>query len=105
MAFSQVASNSDYFTGLAVVNPGAAPARASLEVFDSAGKALAVKSVLIPAGGRIAGLIGQVFPDLAGLSIQSGYVRVTSVYALTGMVLLGANDLSTLAAVPLQVLQ
>jgi hypothetical protein len=105
MAFSQVASNADYFTGLAVVNPGTVPARAEIQVFDASGKAIASRMFLIPARGRIAGLIGQVFPDLAGLNINAGYMRVNSVYALTGMVLMGASDLSTLAAVPPQPLQ
>jgi hypothetical protein len=105
MAFSQIASNTDYFTGVAIVNPAAAPAITVLQVFDANGTALASRSVLIPARGRIAGLIGQLFPDLAGLSLATGYVRVDSMNALAGMILLGANDLATLAAVPLQPLQ
>ncbi len=102
MIFSQVASNDTYFTGLALLNPGAETAHASIEIYDQLGKLLASKVEQIAAGQRVSRLITEYFPDLNGASQSSGYIRVVSDKDLAGFALFGTRDLTALSAVPPQ---
>jgi len=103
--FSQVVSNSTYFTGLALLNPNLFDAEVQVEVFGSDGVILASKILSIPPGHRISGLITQYFPSLVGQVINTGYIKVTSDRGVASFALFGTNNLSVLSAVPAQVLQ
>jgi hypothetical protein len=98
--FSQLASDSEYFTGLAVLNPGDVDASFVLDVFNKEGSMLASKTVQIAARSRISLLLTQYFPSLP--SVRSGYFRITSSRGLLSFALFGTNSLSALSAVPPQ---
>jgi len=100
MLFCQVASDSTYFTGLALVNPGNATATVTIDVFDSDGNKVAAKSELIKASGRRSQALTQFFPELVARQQSSGYIRVTSDRPLTGFALFGTHNLSVLSAIP-----
>jgi hypothetical protein len=103
MVFSQVASNSTYFTGLALLNPGATDANVKIEVFSSAGVLLATKQEVIVARQRKSKILTEYFPALAAQEIGSGYIRINSDRGLAGFALFGTANLSVLSAVPPQI--
>jgi hypothetical protein len=104
LVFSQVASNQTYFTGVALLNSGAADANAVVEVTDSFGLRVASKLERIPAGQRISRLLTQFFPSLEGANRTSGFIRVLADASIASFALFGTNNLSVLSAVPPQVL-
>jgi hypothetical protein len=95
--FSQVASNRTYFTGIALLNPGAADASATIEVLDGNGTVIRSRTQSVRAGRRIAQLLTQYFPDLVGVDISVGYVRVTLDRGVAGFALFGTNNLTDLS--------
>jgi hypothetical protein len=100
---SQVASDSTYYTGLALLNPGDDEARAVIQVFDAAGNVIASKIETIPAKGRRSKLLTELFPELAGVEIGSGYITMTVSRNVATFGLFGQRDQSVLSAVPSQV--
>jgi hypothetical protein len=102
MIFSQVASDSTYFTGIAVLNFGQAAATVGLDVLERSGRLIASASETIPPGRRRSQLLTQYFPGLAEQQIGSGYIRITADRGVAGFALFGTHDLSVLAAVPPQ---
>jgi hypothetical protein len=102
MVFSQVASNSVYFTGVAILNPNDEQANAIIQVFDKNGEVIASKLEIIAPKGRKSMLLTEYFPQLTAADLASGYIEVSSIRALAGFALFGANDLSVLSAVPPQ---
>jgi len=98
--YSQVASNTSYFTGIAVMNPGADASTARIEVFTREGFLMALGDFGIPARGRISGLLTQFFPTLLGQNISSGYIKVTADRPVAGFVVFGTRDLGVLSAIP-----
>ena len=102
--FSQVASNATWFTGVAVLNPDYSAANATVYLLDKTGSVMRAKTLVIPARSRISKLLTQpeLFPDIVGVNISSGYIRVTSDKGLAAFALFGPNDLSALTAVPPQ---
>ncbi len=100
--FSQVASNETYFTGLALLNPGAADAVVTLDLYRSDGTREASVTETLPAKRRMSRLVTEFFPSLAGQSRSSGYIRVTSSQGLASFALFGTHDLSVLSAIPAQ---
>jgi hypothetical protein len=102
MIFGQVASNGTFFTGLALFNPGDEPADAVIQVFDSNGAVVASKAHTIGPKSRSVGLLTELFPELSGRDLSSGYVNVSSFRGLAGFALFGTRDLTVLSAVPAQ---
>jgi hypothetical protein len=102
--FSQLASNETYYTGVALLNSGAASANAVIDVYDSAGIRLSSKLETVPPGQRTSRVLTQYFPALVGQNRSSGYVRVTADRGIASFALFGTNNLSVLSAVPAQVL-
>ena len=102
MIFSQVASDSTYFTGLAILNTSSAAATVTIEVLDRSGTRIAYWTGQIPAGNRTSRLLTQFFPELVGRNISSGYIRVASDRSVASFALFGTSNLSVLAAVPPQ---
>ena len=104
VVFGQVASDQTYFTGVAILNPNDGAANVKIEVFDASGSPVASRSIEIPAGQRISGLLTEYFPNNLFLEDQrGGYIRITADRGVTGFSLFGTKDLSVLSAVPPQV--
>ncbi len=103
LVYSQLASNSTYFTGLSIANPGSIPANALIEVFDKAGRSIASAAQTIPANGRVSELLTEYFPALAEQDIDTGYIKITSDGRVASFAVFGTNNLSTLAAIPAQI--
>jgi hypothetical protein len=99
--FGQVASNSTYFTGVALLNSGAAAAAVRIDVCDAAGAVIASRTDTLAAGSRRAQLLTQLFPNLGDRA--SGYLKVTSDRPITGFALFGTTNLTVLSAIPPQV--
>jgi hypothetical protein len=99
-AFSQVASDATYYTGVAIVNPTPGVADAQIEVFDGSGRVLESGIFPVPARGRLSRLVTEYFPALTGHSIGAGYIKVTTSVPAASYALFGTNDRSTLAAIP-----
>ncbi len=105
MVFSQVASDQTYFTGLALLNPNAEEALVTVELHKADGTLDTDAHVIIPGRQRISTLLPQLFPALAGTDRSSGYIRVASDMPLAGFSLFGTHDLTTLSAVPPQIVR
>jgi hypothetical protein len=106
LVFSQVASNDTYFTGIALVNPGDSDATATVDVYSSEGGVPRnTRQVLIPARQRFSGVLTQFFPEVAGVDLHSGYIRITVDKGVASFALFGTNNLSVLSAIPPQTAQ
>ena len=101
--FGQVASNSTYFTGIAILNPKESGVTAKIDVYDRNGVIVRTKTETIGAKSRVSKLLTQYFEDLAGQDIASGYIKVTVDEGVASFALFGTNDLSVLSAIPPQV--
>ena len=99
LALGQVASNDTYFTGIAILNPNDAAARAIIEVYDSDGNPVTSKIEEIPARGRRSQLLTEYFPGLAGVNLGSGYIKITVNRNVATFALFGTHDLSVLSAI------
>ncbi len=96
--FSQVANTDDFFTGLALLNPGAEAAEVTIQVFDVAGQSTGQTTLNLAAGARRADLVSELTPTV---ELQSGgYIVVTSNRPLVAQQLFGTYSLSLLSAVP-----
>ncbi len=98
--FSHVASNSTYFTGLAILNPNQTPAFATIDLYGSDGMLAASTTVMIPARQRKSALLSEYFPGLVGQDWTSGYFRLTADNWVASFALFGTNDLGVLSAIP-----
>lgn len=103
VVFGHVASNSTYFTGIAILNANETDATATIEVYDRNGRLVRTKTELIGARRRVSKLLTQYFEDLAGQEMASGYIKVTADKGVAGFALFGTQNLSVLSAIPPQV--
>ena len=94
LTFSQIASDTNFYTGLAILNPDSAPLRASIKVYDKSGNEIASKVEDLPAFGRVSKLLTDYFPELAGRQISGGYVIVEAIKNLAAFAVFGAKNLS-----------
>jgi Tol biopolymer transport system component len=101
--FSHIASNPDYFTGIALVNPSDFPVEARLEVFSADGSRLAATNLALPPYSRTSQLLPEYLPELLPLDLSGGSVKVSCDWGLISYALFGRWDLSSLAAIPAQV--
>ncbi|MBP7864824.1 MAG: SUMF1/EgtB/PvdO family nonheme iron enzyme [Acidobacteria bacterium] len=105
--FAQVANGTvggvNYFTGVAVVNPAAAPVQVTFRVFRSDGTANGNAAVIqVPAGGKYVRLLSQV-DGIGTLTDQSGgCLRLTATGAVFAFELFGNWEGGFLSAVPAQ---
>src|SRR6185503_6371153 len=76
--FGHVASNDDYFTGIATLNPSTADVTVTIEVFSRNGDLVQSKTETLPALRRTSRVLTQIFPDLTGQDINSGYIKITA---------------------------
>jgi hypothetical protein len=94
---AQAASTDLWYTGAALLNPEdqAAPVHAML--FDPRRKILASGNLVLPARGRWCGLLSQLFGGLP--PVPAGYLRIGSGQTGVSIAVIGAMDLSSLAAI------
>ena len=103
LTFSQVASDVNFYTGLAILNPNSAPLRAGIRVYDAGGNEIASKVEDLPAFGRVSRLLTEYFPTLTGRQISEGYMIVEAIENFAAFAVFGAKNLSALSAVPPQI--
>ncbi|MBI4472252.1 MAG: hypothetical protein HY646_06260 [Acidobacteria bacterium] len=99
MIFSHIAADSQYFTGIAILNPLAFDASVTIDVFDAAGNRIGSKTETLPSGYCRSRLIGEHVPELMGRALVSGYIRITSTAPIIGFGAFGTHDLETLAVI------
>jgi len=102
LVFSHLISTSDFFTGLAIVNPGEQAAELTLEVLRADGSVLATKQEQLSAHQRLSRLLTEYFPQLKGQSLTSGTIRIASDQEVAAFALFGPYSLHSLAAIPAQ---
>jgi hypothetical protein len=99
LIYSHLVSSADFFTGVALINPGAAVADVSIEVFSRDGERLASAAAAIDPGEKVSRLLTEYCPELSGRDLDSGYIIVTSDQDVFSFALFGASDLRFLAAI------
>ncbi len=97
-----VASNDQYYTGIAILNPGSEDAFAKMELHAADGSLVASATEAIPARQRRSRVLTQYFPSVAGQDRTSGYVRITVDKPVAAFSLFGTTNQSVLSAIPLQ---
>jgi hypothetical protein len=98
--FSQLASDSTYYTGLAILNPHDSILNATLAIYNSGGTRVAAGTVSLGPRQKSSGLLSEFFPDLGNLS--SGYLTVEADQVFAGYVVFGTHSMTALSAVPPQ---
>ncbi len=98
--YSQVAQNDVYYTGLAVINPGAAEAHVSISVYDEHGAEKGSGSETLGPGSRFSKLLTQIAPTAPSMS--KGYFRVKSDQPVFSFAIFGTTTFSVLSAIPAQ---
>jgi len=98
--YSQVAQNDVYYTGLAVINPGAVEAHLSISVHDEHGAEMGSGSETLGPGSRFSRLLTQIAP--AAPSMSKGYFRVKSDQPVFSFAIFGTTTFSVLSAIPAQ---
>ena len=100
--FSHVASDNNYFTGLALLNPNNRDTTVYLDLFEPNGHLLTSSSIRVLARSRESKVLRQIFPSLEEQGRSSGYLKVRSDLPLAGFSLFGTLDLGALSAIPAQ---
>jgi hypothetical protein len=95
-----IASDTTYYTGVALLNPSSAGANVTIQVYTAAGQLDQSLTLVLPAGNRIVRVLTQLFPALVGQARYSGYIKVTSDQALAAYGAFGTSNLSILSAIP-----
>jgi YVTN family beta-propeller protein len=98
--FSQVAQNSQYYTGLAAINRGTGTAAVTVTVYDTSGRQIASGGIQIAPGGRFSKLLSELVGTLPEMS--KGYFRVSSNEPLVSFALFGTSNGGVLSAIPAQ---
>jgi hypothetical protein len=96
--FSQVANGLNYFTGLAVLNPGTQTASITLDVYTSSGTKTGSAILTLGPGQRFSRLLTDLLPAAAGQ--MGGYISLTSKVPIIAQELFGDIRLNFLSAVP-----
>ncbi len=97
---NHVASDTAWFTGIALLNPQDSAITAEVRLLDSKGRQVSVWSGSIPAGHRVSRLATQFFPEIENLEIRSGSIRISTDKPALVVGLFGTTDLQTLSAIP-----
>ncbi len=96
--FSQVANLGDFFTGLALFNPGPGRADITLEVYTREGVLAGRRVLSLRPGERISNLLVELVPETAGQ--VRGYIVLISTQPVMAQELFGTGDLQMLSSVP-----
>jgi hypothetical protein len=102
LLYCQLASDSTYWTGLAMVNPNQIDVSATMSLYGADGKLEARTPVTISAGGRKSMLLTEYFTELVGQNRSSGYIRVSASGGVVSFALFGTHNLSALSAIQSQ---
>jgi hypothetical protein len=102
--FSHIASDDVYYTGIAILNPGATDAAATLVLYNENGGIDATVKESVPARQRISKLLTDFFPSLAGQNRRAGYVRLIIDHSVASYAVYGTKNLSILCAIPGQII-
>jgi len=100
-----VASNSTYFTGLAILNPNSTDATVTIEVYTAAGQRDSSTTQVLQAGHGVSRLLTEYFPALVGQDRTSGYIKVAADKGVACYGLFGTSSLSAVSAIPTQSIQ
>jgi hypothetical protein len=98
--FPQLAQNSDYFTGVAIINSNPTLANVVIEAFHSDGSSAGRGTMVVPAGGRLSKVLDQIILNLPQLS--KGYFKLTSDQPVFSFAVFATRSLSVLSAIPAQ---
>ncbi|MBZ5498578.1 MAG: hypothetical protein LAP85_19455 [Acidobacteriia bacterium] len=101
VVFSQFTSDATYYTGIAILNPADTQVGITVEVYDSQGVRLAANTDAL-AGNRSKTLVLSNLPDLKGLNLTSGYIKVKADQPIASFALFGTHNNSALSAIPPQ---
>ena len=89
----------DADTGLALANPGPAPAGEAaaigLKLFDMSGALLAESELELGTGQHTAQFVTQLFPDVEGIDEMRGLLEVSSPVPIVAVTLLQNDDPAT----------
>ncbi len=96
--FSHIATIGDFFTGLALLNPGSVVANVRVMAFTPGGKALGIFDTVVAPGHRISKLINELIPKAAGQG--GGFIWVKSDVPVFATSLFGSGKI--LANIPPQ---
>ena len=96
--FAQVAQDSNYFTGVALVNPNSQEVKVAVSIFNSAGRLVGNGQRVLLPNTRISTMLPQLDASLPVLS--SGYFQVAADRPLLGFAVFGTHTLTALAALP-----
>jgi hypothetical protein len=87
-----------YWTGLAILNPGDAPASLELAAYDVSGVLLERVPIVIPARQGKTQLVAQWFPSLAAEA--TGQIVLSADRPVSLLAYFGTDDQASLAAIP-----
>ena len=94
-----VVTTGDADTGLALANPGPAPAGEAaaigLKLFDMSGALLAESELELGTGQHTAQFVTQLFPDVEGIDEMRGLLEVSSPVPIVAVTLLQNDDPAT----------
>ena len=96
--FPLVSQDSDYQTGIGLLNPGNSPANVTLELWNPSGKLDLSTSVTVPAHARLAQGLSDFFKGMSAYSFAN--VRIRSNQPLHSFGLLYDSNLDFLSALP-----
>jgi hypothetical protein len=99
--FNQVANGPDYFTGIALHNPGAESAQVTIEVHAASGELTGRVVETIGAGARFAKTLPELIPATEGQA--GGYVLIESTQPLVAQEIFGSAEFYS--AVPATVIE
>ncbi len=102
VVYSHISSNDQYFTGLAILNPGAFDATVTIAIYNSDASLAMSRTVVIGRKQRISQMLEQIFPEMEGQQRTSGYFTVVADQPLASFALFGTRNLSALSAIPPQ---
>ncbi len=100
LVFGHAASNSLWYTGIAVANPNGSDITATFQLFDKTGQLVDSKTEVIKARQRRVKLLTSLFPKIENADVTSGYIRVSSDNVLVGCALFGTSGGTVLSAIP-----
>jgi hypothetical protein len=101
--YSHVAQDSNYFTGIVILNTNSEPATYTVDVYTKEGALTGSFSSQLQPGEKISKLLFELIPASAGQ--LGGYIEITGDAPLTSIYMLGTNDIRSLGTIPAQRLE
>jgi photosystem II stability/assembly factor-like uncharacterized protein len=92
------------FMGIAIVNPGEHESEIRVEAFAPSGELIASGAKILLPGERSARLLTEHLPELSGVQLLGGYVKISSDEEIAASALYAPSRLTSLMPVPAQAL-